>query len=376
MCIGIGRRHGLLSKTRQDDNVKMMKQSVCIIAEDLSEPIDEGIKHFAYSLIESGSEEYNVHGLSIRTSGLMNMPRTDSVNANKLFISSELRAKIRDCHPDIICYVPKASATLFSFFRSRVLKLNRMAAKVIMVALQPRDYGWLSRHLVRFLKPDTIFVQSESAMKKLEKIGCRVKLLPSGVDIKKFSPVSAERKMDLRNRYGLDRKAFTVLHVGHATASRNIDILVRVRRELKAQVIFVGSSLQHEDGSELIARLRREGITVLDKYFPDIEELYQLSDCYLFPVFSDRACIGVPLSILEAMACNLPVVSVRYGTLPAIFKEDHDLMYADTPEGLLEGLSTARNLNGNCHTREKVLPYSWQQISRCILDETITEVKN
>ena len=33
-----------------------------------------------------------------------------------------------------------------------------------------------------------------------------------------------------------------------------------------------------------------------------IEELYQLADCYLFPVASTDNCIGVPLSVLEAFA--------------------------------------------------------------------------
>ncbi|OGO31581.1 MAG: hypothetical protein A2Z29_02825 [Chloroflexi bacterium RBG_16_56_11] len=348
-----------------------MKKPICVISEDLSQPVDEGIKHFAHSLIESWSEEHDVLGLSLRTTGRIDGPHTEALRVNKTFIDAGLSRRLRAFRPEIICYVPSASATVSSFLRSRVLKLNRPATKVVMVALQPRNLGWISRRLLPLISPDTVFVQNETAMKRLGDAGCRARLLPSGVDNKKFVPVSPSRKVELRTRYGLDTQAFTVLHVGHAAAGRNIDFLNLVRRESKAQVIFVGSSLRHSGGKELVADLRRQGVIVLDKYFPDIEEIYQLADCYLFPVFSDQSCIGVPLSVLEAMACNLPVVSVRYGTLPGIFGEGQGLVYADNPEGLLLGLQAVKNLNGNCRTREKVAPYSWQAVARYILEQTL-----
>lgn len=354
----------------------MMKKAVCIISEDLSQPIDEGIKNFAHSLIQHWSKECDVLGISVRSPRHIDAPRTTSVKTNRLLLSYKLRAKIRHFRPDIICYVPSASATISSFLRSRVLKFNWPSARVVMVSLQPRYYNWVSRHLIRFLSPDIVFVQNEPTMIRLRSLGCHTKLLPSGVDLEKFTPVSAGRKAELRSRYGLNREAFTVLHVGHITKGRNIELLMQVCREHAAQVLLAGSSLRHEDRSVLAARLRGHGIIVLDEYFRNIEELYQLSDCYLFPVFSDQACIGIPLSILEAMACNLPVVTVRYGNLPALFEEGQGLVFADTPAELMQGITRAKRQNG-CHTREKVIPYSWQRIARNVLDQTaIVEEKS
>jgi glycosyltransferase involved in cell wall biosynthesis len=214
-----------------------------------------------------------------------------------------------------------------------------------------------------------VFVQHESVMKQLLSLGCRAQLTSSGVDLQKFTSVAPEKKAELRTRYGLDPAAFTVLHVGHITRGRNIELLAQIHREQAAQVVFVGSSLLHKDRAELDARLRSQGIIVLDQYFRNIEELYQLSDCYVFPVFSDQACIGTPLSVLEAMACNLPVVSVRYGSLPSLFEEGQGLLFADTPAELIQGISKVMKLNG-CHTREKVTPYSWQNIARNILEKS------
>jgi len=151
--------------------------------------------------------------------------------------------------------------------------------------------------------------------------------------------------------------------------------MIRARQEHKAQVILVSSGLRHQDRDMLYGQLKENGIIIMDQYLPAIEEVYQLSDCYLFPVFSNRACIGVPLSVLEAMACNIPVVSVRYGSLPAMFEEGNGLVFADSPEELMSGITKVRSID-SCHTREKVIPYSWQMIARYILEQTAQEVKN
>jgi glycosyltransferase involved in cell wall biosynthesis len=346
-----------------------MQQSVCIVSEDLSLPLDEGIKRFAHSLIQSWSLERRVLGVSTRSQGEIDATNIMPVKTNKLLLNYRLWSEIRRFRPDILCYVPSASATIFSFLRSRVLKLYWPRATVIMISLQPRNYGVVSRCVVSFFSPDMVFVQHEKAMKALLSLGCLAKLLPSGVDLEKFTPASPERKVELRAKYKLDPKAYTVLHVGHMTTGRNVELMAQVQREHIAQIVLVVSSLAHKDSTELTIQLRRQGVVVFAEYLPHIEELYQLSDCYLFPVFSDQACIGTPLSVLEAMACNLPVITVRYGTLPTWFQEGQGLFFADTPQELVHGIIRVRSLNG-CHTREKVIPYSWQDIARKLLSQS------
>jgi glycosyltransferase involved in cell wall biosynthesis len=196
-----------------------------------------------------------------------------------------------------------------------------------------------------------------------------VNLLASGVDLNKFAPVSRDRKKELRAKYGLDTESFTVLHVGHITGLRNIDLLSEVRGRNAAQVILVGSRLVHPDRAAVAARLKEQGIIIFDEYLGNIEEIYQLADCYLFPVFSDRSSIGTPLSVLEAMACNLPVVTVRFGLLPRLFSEELGFYFADTPEGLIESVAKVKDTNG-CHTREQAAAYSWEKVAGEILKQT------
>jgi len=240
-----------------------------------------------------------------------------------------------------------------------------------MVSLQPRRYGRVSGYLIPRLCPDMIFVQNETSLRQLSGLGCKVGQVASGVDLNKFAPVNRDRKTELRTKYGLNPESFTVLHVGHITGGRNIELLADVSRQADAQVILVGSSLIHEDRAEMTTRLKEQGIIILDKYLSNIEEIYQLADCYLFPVFSEKSSIGTPLSVLEAMACNLPVVTVRFGRLPQLFEEGQGLFFADDEEGLVQRVTGVKNING-CHTREKVAECSWERVASDILEQTGT----
>jgi glycosyltransferase involved in cell wall biosynthesis len=345
-----------------------MKRSVCIITEDMSPPLDEGIKNFAHSLLQAWPAGIPVRGLSVLPGRRVNSSKTASLKVNRLFLSYSLREELRSYKPDLICYVPSASATLFSFIRSRLLKLYHPRAKVVMVALQPRRYGWLSRHIIRFLTPDIVFVQRKETAKQLIALGCHVQLIPSGVDLDKFTPVSPYRKVELRTKYGLEPDTYTVLHVGHIKKERNVQSLIHIRKKLAAQVILVGSSFPGQD-EHLLNELQEQGIIIFDQYQPNIEQLYQLSDCYVFPVLSEQACIGAPLSVLEAMACNLPVVTVRYGDLLATFEDGNGLFYAEDPSALPEIVAQTMRTN-SFNTREIVTPYSWQNVARLLIGQS------
>ena len=345
-----------------------MKQSACIITEDMSPPLDEGIKNFAYSLLQAWPSEIPVHGISALLGRRTNNTKIAHLRANRLFLSYGLCEELRSHRPDLICYVPSASATLFSFIRSRLLKLYQPQARVVMISLQPRQYGWFARHLIRFLAPDVLFVQHKETAKQLIALGCHVQLIPSGVDLDKFTPVSPYRKVELRKKYGLEPDTYTVLHVGHIKRERNVQSLVHIRKKLAAQVILVGSSFPGQD-KDLLNELQGQGITIFNQYQSNIEQLYQLSDCYVFPVVSEQACIGAPLSVLEAMACNLPVVTLRYGDLPAAFEDGDGLFYAEEPSELPEIVARTMYTNG-FNTREMVTPYSWQNVARLLLGQS------
>jgi glycosyltransferase involved in cell wall biosynthesis len=119
------------------------------------------------------------------------------------------------------------------------------------------------------------------------------------------------------------------------------------------------ATTKNEKGVEQM--LKKAGLVVTDGYNPKIEEFYALADCYLFPTTTTVGSIDVPLSVLEAMANNIPVISTRFGGLPRMFDEGNGFFYADTA-GFREKINMVKDGGFDVSTRKIVLPYSWNNI--------------
>lgn len=281
-------------------------------------------------------------------------------NVNKVF-SPSFWKEVRNFQPQIVHYIPGRSTS--SFVITKTLALWSGRARTITSALFP--ISSLTRRLVPYLKPDLILTQSLDTERIFAGLGCKTKFLPSGVDTKKFTPTPQELKADLRKKYELDREKFTILHVGHIAEGRGVGWLGEVSKMENCQVILaINPSLKAE--RHLLKRLKANGCIIWNTYFKDIEEVYGLSDCYLFPApRGSFHAVELPLSVMEAMSCNLPVVSTRFGALPRVFTEGNGLFFTDTRDGLFQRLEAVRN-GVEVRTRNNILPYSWKQITQSL----------
>lgn len=340
---------------------------ICVVSDAIRAPFDEGVKLFAYNLIKEFSREFEVLGIGRSNDfrGEIEKFCTKALPANKLFLSSHLREKIRSFRPDIIYYLPIAHATLNSFVRTRVLKAYGNHAKTVMITLQPREYSAFSKRIIPFIVPDLVLAQSEKTEEALVSLGCRVKKIPSGVDLEKFVPVNRETKKKLRGKYGIPAEKYVVLHVGHINRNRNMQSMENIQHLDNLQAVIVGSTSYPEDRN-LVGDLQGKGVIAITRYVENIEEIYQSADCYLFPVFWDGACIEMPLSVLEAMACNLPVVTTKFGALPNFINGQRGLLYANNEKEMIFKINSAKEIS-DPGTRNLAEQYSWQHVVERVL---------
>lgn len=343
---------------------------ICVITETLSRRLDEGIKNFAFKLIINLTPEHELLGIH-KWGESLEHPSIRKIPAHKFFLGLKLKETIRMFNPAIICYIPETSASLSAFIKAKILKSYGGGKPIILIALQPRTYSFLSRTVMKLFIPDSILVQSEETLQNLSGLRCEVRLIPSGVDLEKFVPVDNSAKLILRRKYGIDRDKFVILHVGHINRNRNIQLLKRVAAATDNQVVLVGSTSTPQDNA-LIKELQSRGAIVITHYLKKIEEVYQLADCYLFQVESSSASIGMPLSVLEAMACNLPVLCTRFGALPVFLPKRDGLMYVNGEDEILSKLKEARQLK-NLDLRMIAGLYSWKRVAE-ILVESIGKV--
>jgi glycosyltransferase involved in cell wall biosynthesis len=160
-----------------------------------------------------------------------------------------------------------------------------------------------------------------------------------------------------------------VLHVGHLEAGRNVRYLGDLAARGDCQVVLVTSSSTAFQANQALGQeLCRAGVVLLTDYQPRIEQLYQLADCYLFPVESTDNAIDAPLSVLEALACDLPVVTTRYGGLPRLFAAwaHPALAFVETPAALVEEAARLAHA-GVRGGRSLVEPYGWERIAEELL---------
>ena len=307
---------------------------IAVFSEGLAPPPDEGIKNFSLNLARALRRLGNsvllmtAHGSDWLEMGVTNIP------ANRLLHSPELKKHLTAFDPEAIIYVPTASLTLGSALRCSRLKSLGGGIPVILVALQGRKHGQLTRLAARFFSPDLCICLSQQTEKQAQALSWRTACVSPGVCHDVFKPVSPEEKLALRNSFGVPSQSFVVLHVGHPIAQRGIDIMAKIADW--AYPLFVVSPNPFPD-QKLIERLRRAGAHILSGYVPDIHKVYQLSDLYLFPVPpnpTDPSSIDFPLSVLEALACNVPVLATRFGALTEFWPGSPGISFFDNPEEL------------------------------------------
>lgn len=119
---------------------------------------------------------------------------------------------------------------------------------------------------------------------------------------------------------------------------------------------------------DVYMKLIASGCLVWRRHFPNIEELYQLADLYAFPVTDILGSIELPMSVMEAMACNLPVILTKFGALPRILEEKEGLVFVNEIEDMPLKIEQIRNGNLTIRTREEVKLYSWENVTQSLIE--------
>ena len=317
---------------------------ICMIGKYL-ENLEEGMRNVSFHLAKELTKRHQVLTLDLRAIFTMAFWKDITV-----------------FNPDIVHYFYGPS--IKSILLLKVISLYCRDAKTVTFAILP-DFSFLSKQFIPVFKPDLVLIQSFETEEFFKKLGCKTEFLPCGADVKKFIPVTTKAKEELRERYGIDKEKFVILHVGHISEGRNVQSLKKLQNE-NNQVVIIGSTTSTGINQLICEQLKKSGCFVWTRYFEDIEEIYALSDCYIFTTLpvNKLNSIEMPLSVLEAMSCNLPVITTKFGALQRVFKEGNGLFFADEEKDFIIALESIKNSDTDVKTRDKVMPYSWENIGK------------
>jgi len=156
----------------------------------------------------------------------------------------------------------------------------------------------------------------------------RLVRLPLGVDTRRFAPADSTARRRARARFDIPSDAFCVgsfqkdgIGWGEGREPKLIkgpDVLVAALSRLADRGVFV--VLAGPARGYVMGELRRRGIRfACAGHVPQwrLSELYHALDAYLITSREE----GGPASLLEAMACGVPVVSTRVGMAADIIRD-------------------------------------------------------
>jgi glycosyltransferase involved in cell wall biosynthesis len=171
----------------------------------------------------------------------------------------------------------------------------------------------------------------------------------------------------------LEQDKFTLLHVGHIMPRRNLGIFSRIDSS-KYQSLIVASEYLKLD-EPMYNQLKENGCKIITGYIKDLQEVYGMCDCYVFPVRPGQT-VMMPLTVFEAMSCNMPVITTEFEALKEMFTEGNGLIFVKDVEEILSSLESLKVNMQEVKTREMILLYSWVNIGKkigAVYDEVIKE---
>lgn len=146
----------------------------------------------------------------------------------------------------------------------------------------------------------------------------RIEVIRNGIDVNRFATTPKSRT-EKRLELGWSREQVVVLHVArldplkdHVTALRAFEV---VRKSApQARLVIVGDGSERGAIQELSDSLGLSEVVQLLGVRHDVAALLGAADIGLLTSLSE----GVPLTLLEAMASELPTVATRVGGIPEV----------------------------------------------------------
>ncbi len=213
----------------------------------------------------------------------------------------------------------------------------------------PWLYQWLERRLIQ--RPAQIFIVREDAAAdyraRYPSVASRIQFLPTWVDEELFvswpEPQRQAARAQLAHRHGLDPSHRWVLFIGRFEGQKDPLLLLDAVRRLNGlqgstQLVMIGRGTLEPQIKAFIGEHELGGMVRLVGPQPQAELVRWLNagDCLCL----SSAFEGMPLVVLEALQCGVPVVSTATGQTPRILREPAGVVVQErTAEALGRGLT-------------------------------------
>jgi len=199
----------------------------------------------------------------------------------------------------------------------------------------------------------------------------KVSFIPSGVDTRTFKPRDPEEigAEDIGKKYGFAGKY--CIYVGQLLPRKGVVHLVEAFKGVKADIkcVIVGEGPDKAKLCELVNNLdlRRKIRFVGAVPLGDLVKLYASASFFVLPSLSE----GLPLVVVEAQSCGLPVIASEVGGIPEVIMDGYNGFLVkpqdiDRMRDLIELLSEDEKLCRRISSRASKFAlenFSWDKVA-------------
>lgn len=151
----------------------------------------------------------------------------------------------------------------------------------------------------------------------------QIRVIPGGVDINKFKKVSTT---DIDEMFDIKGEKIVVF-AGKLTVYKGVKYLIRAAKKINGKVLILGDGPERKNLEKIVRDEKITNVKFIGHLGADTDFLikfYSRADVFIAPSVWDEP---LGLVILEAMACETPVVVTRKGGIPLAVKDGQNGLF-------------------------------------------------
>jgi len=207
--------------------------------------------------------------------------------------------------------------------------LKPLTAHGMQRTFRERYWSWISleRQKIMWSSSDKLLCVSSGVAEELQHLygitSEKLEVVYNGVDVEYFKPANKRERSRIREKLGIRDDAPFLLYVGHLSPRKGIRFLLKAVPEVlsefpNATFALVGGTpkfvkrkdyLQTWIGMAEKLKVQRNVLFLGEVGHNETLTYYQAADVFVFPTLYE----GLAKALLEAMACELPIVATKIG---------------------------------------------------------------
>ncbi len=302
------------------------KVKILFVSRPIAPPWDEASKNFAYNLAKEVAKNNSDLEIHLMTKGILpNLPKNIiqhpiyTSSQNDFSFSQKLKAlnfQFKNKKKFDIVHYFFTPTPLSSFL---VKKIFGKKSKSIQTVATIREDIFSDKKIKKMMFGDVITTYSEYAKRKLEALNLNnvYKVYP-GIDLKNYKLRTKNKK--LLDKFKFSDSDFIINFSGEYVRLGAMDSVIdafigaskKIPKLKLSLAVRVKNKKDAHKKNKVIAKLKKYNLLKNVSFHDDgnykMSDIYNLCDISLFPVENMRGKFDVPLAVIEAMACEKPVI--------------------------------------------------------------------